>query len=130
MCLLACYVIFLEGMSLGRYIRMLVCNTKIWMTRNWLGKWHLCITTPAQSYFSPHPLIYCPYPPALLPHTKKITFWAVALRGAKSCRIQGDLLESTDRGTNKNPPCSTGLSPLWGCCPASPHSYSQSHKAG
>merc|ERR1712115_141540 len=33
-------------------------------------------------------------------------------------------------GRTKVPLCSTGLRPLWGRCPASPHSNSQSLKAG
>ena len=33
-------------------------------------------------------------------------------------------------GRTKVPVCSTGLRPLWGRCPASPHSNSQSLKAG
>ena len=33
-------------------------------------------------------------------------------------------------GRTKVPLCSTGLRPLWGRCPASPHSNSQSRKAG
>ena len=36
----------------------------------------------------------------------------------------------TEGQTDRLPPCSTGLHPLWGRCPASPGSNSESFKAG